>query len=111
MSTDLKLWDKLLPDQRLNNIYFGGGDYHRALYDLIAHTSGLQEPQETFKLALSDKVTIEEMASNPVQLRFLDLIVRLLQPRRIVEIGAFIGLSAMTMARAMPEGGRLTTIE
>ena len=51
------------------------------------------------------------MASNPVQLRFLDLIVRLLQPKRIIEIGAFIGLSAMTMARAMPAGGKLTTIE
>ena len=41
----------------------------------------------------------------------MDLIVRLLQPRRIIEIGAFIGLSAMTMARAMPAGGKLTTIE
>ena len=51
------------------------------------------------------------MASNPVQLRLLDLIVRLLQPKRIIEIGAFIGLSAMTMARAMPAGGKLTTIE
>jgi caffeoyl-CoA O-methyltransferase len=111
MTAALKLWDKLLPDQRLNNIYFGGGDYHRTLYDLIGHASGLQAPQEAFKLILSDKVTVEEMASNPVQLRFLDLIVRLLQPKRIIEIGAFIGLSAMTMARAMPPNGKLTTIE
>jgi caffeoyl-CoA O-methyltransferase len=111
MTADLKLWDKLLPDQRLNNIHFGGGDYHHILYDLIVHTSGLRQPQESFKLVLSDKVSIEEMASNPVQLRLLDLIVRLLQPKRILEIGAFIGLSAMTMARAMPAGGKLTTIE
>jgi caffeoyl-CoA O-methyltransferase len=111
MAATLELLDKLLPDQRLNNIHFGGGDYHHTLYNLIVHTSGLQAPQETFKLVLSDKVTVEEMASNPVQLRFLDLVVRLLQPRRIIEIGAFIGLSAMTMARAMPAGGKLTTIE
>jgi caffeoyl-CoA O-methyltransferase len=111
MTTALKLWDKLLPDQHINNIHFGGGDYHRTLYGLIRHTSGLQAPQETFELILSDKVTVEEMASNPVQLRFLDLIVRLLQPKRIIEIGAFIGLSAMTMARAMPPDGKLTTIE
>ena len=111
MTADLELWDKLLPDQPLNNVYFGGGDYHHILYDLIVHTSGLQSPLESFELVLSDRVSIEEMASNPVQLRFLDLIVRLLQPRRIIEIGAFIGLSAMTMARAMPAGGRLTTIE
>jgi caffeoyl-CoA O-methyltransferase len=111
MAAELKLWDKLLPDQSLNNTYFAGGDYHRALYDLIVRTSGLQRPQESFELVVSDKVTIEEMASNPVQLRLLDLVVRLLQPKRIIEIGAFIGLSAMTMARAMPAGGKLTTIE
>jgi caffeoyl-CoA O-methyltransferase len=111
MTAALELWDKLLPDQRLNNIHFGGGDYGHMLYDLVVRTSGLQAPQETFELVLSDKVTIEEMASNPVQLRLLELIVRLLQPKRIIEIGAFIGLSAMTMARAMPAGGKLTTIE
>jgi predicted O-methyltransferase YrrM len=111
MTADLKLWDKLLPDQPLNNTYFKGGDYHHMLYDLIVRTSGLQQPHERFELVLSDKVTIEEMASNPVQLQLLDLIVRLLQPKRIIEIGAFIGLSAMTMARAMPVGGKLTTIE
>jgi caffeoyl-CoA O-methyltransferase len=111
MTADLKFCDKLLPDQPLNNIYFKGGDYHHTLYDLIVHTSGLQQPHESFRLALSDKVTIEEMASNPVQLRLLDLIVRMLQPKRVIEIGAFIGLSAMTMARAMPADGKLTTIE
>jgi caffeoyl-CoA O-methyltransferase len=111
MTADLKLWDKLLPDQPLNNAYFKGGDYHHTLYDLIVRTSGLQPPLESFNLVLSDRVSIEEMASNPVQLRLLDLIVRLMQPKRIIEIGAFIGLSAMTMARAMPTGGQLTTIE
>lgn len=111
MASEFTLWDKLLPDQPLNNQYFQGQDYYRALYDLIVRTSGLRPPTETFKLALSDKVTIEEMASNPVQLRLLELIVRLIGARRIIEIGAFIGLSAMTMAQAMPAGGKLTTIE
>src|SRR5205814_1390845 len=103
--------DKLLPDQPLNNEYFAGSDYYRDLYDLIARTSGLKPATETFKLVLSDKVTVEEMASNPVQLRLLELIVRLTGARRVIEIGAFIGLSAMSMARAMPPGGKLTTIE
>jgi caffeoyl-CoA O-methyltransferase len=111
MASEFTLWDKLLPDQPLNNHYFHGQDYHRALYDLIMRTGGLRPPTENFKIGLSDKVSIEEMASNPVQLRFLELIVRLLGARRIIEIGAFIGISAMTMARAMPPGGKLTTIE
>lgn len=111
MKSQMTYWGRLLPDQPLNNQYFTGENYHHTLFELIARTSGLQAPVETFKLVLSDKVSIEDMASNSVQLRFLDLIVRLTGARRILEIGAFIGLSAMTMARAMPEGGKLITIE
>jgi caffeoyl-CoA O-methyltransferase len=111
MNKALTLSDKILPDQPLNNEYYGGTDYHRDLYDLIAESSGLTPPAEAFTLALSDQATIEEMASNPVQLRLLELFVRLVGATRVIEIGAFIGLSAMTMARAMPPGGRLTTIE
>jgi caffeoyl-CoA O-methyltransferase len=105
------LTDKLLPDQPLNNEYYGGSDYHRDLFDLIAGSSGLVSPAEAFTLALSDTFTIEEMASNPVQLRLLELFVRLIGATRVIEIGAFIGLSAMTMARAMPAGSKLITIE
>lgn len=111
MNKTLTLADKLLPDQPLNTQYYGGSDYYRDLYDLIADASGLVPPTEAFTLALSDEFTIEEMASNPVQLRLLELFVRLVGATRVIEIGAFIGLSAMTMARAMPAGGKLTTIE
>ncbi|MBR0222752.1 MAG: O-methyltransferase [Bacteroidales bacterium] len=38
-------------------------------------------------------------------------LVRLLQPRRVLEIGTFSGYSAIWMAGALPEGGRLDTIE
>lgn len=107
----LQIWDKLLPDQPNNNLYFKGKDYFHTLYDMIVSTGGLKSSTEEFKLVLSDKVSIEDMASNPVQLRFLELMVRLTGAKRIIEIGAFIGLSAMTMARAMPAGGKLTTIE
>lgn len=37
--------------------------------------------------------------------------VRLLQPRRVLEIGTFSGYSAIWMAGALPEGGQLDTIE
>jgi caffeoyl-CoA O-methyltransferase len=111
MKGPLTLWDKLLPDQPLNNEHYEGADYHRALYDLIVHVSGLQPATEAFELVLSNTTSVEEMASNPVQLRLLELIVRLTGAKRVIEIGAFIGLSAMVMARAMPAGGKLVTIE
>jgi caffeoyl-CoA O-methyltransferase len=111
MNKSLTLTDKLLPDQALNNEYYGGSDYYRDLYDLIAGCSGLVPLEKAFTLEFSDKFSIEEMASNPVQLRLLELFVRLIGATRVIEVGAYIGLSAMTMARAMPAGGKLITIE
>lgn len=43
--------------------------------------------------------------------RTLELLVRLVGARRVVEVGTLAGYSAIRMARAMPEGGRLWTIE
>lgn len=43
--------------------------------------------------------------------RLLELLVRLAGARRIVEIGTLAGYSAIRMARAMPDGGCLWTLE
>jgi predicted O-methyltransferase YrrM len=43
----------------------------------------------------------------PEQGQFMALLVQLLGARRIVEIGTFTGYSAICMAQAMPEDGRL----
>ncbi len=51
------------------------------------------------------------MASGPVQGQFLQFIVQMLQPKRILEIGTFTGYSAICLAKNLPEEGRLTTIE
>lgn len=43
--------------------------------------------------------------------KFLSLLVRLARPMRILEIGAFSGYSALWLARHLPEGGKILTIE
>lgn len=43
--------------------------------------------------------------------RALELLLRLSGARRVVEIGALAGYSAIRLARALPEDGRLFTIE
>jgi len=43
----------------------------------------------------------------PEQGQFMALLVQLTGARRIVEVGTFTGYSAICMAQAMPEGGRL----
>ncbi|MBI3706206.1 MAG: class I SAM-dependent methyltransferase, partial [Proteobacteria bacterium] len=105
--------DKLLPDQPPHAELFGGDAkaLWQALYDTIARSSGIRSPYDEFKLAQTEKFTVEEMASNPVSLRLLQLLIRMIGARRVLEIGAFIGVSAMSMASALPKGGELVTIE
>lgn len=109
----VQFWDKILPDQPLLcNLYRGSkSSLLPSMYRLVSRTCEIRGPDVDFQLTRSPKVSIEEMASNPVMLRFLEMIVLLRRPRRILEIGAFIGISAMSMARRMPADGRLITIE
>jgi predicted O-methyltransferase YrrM len=103
--------DKLLPDQPEHTYYYDGDGLMRALYDVICHASGIASPREEFVLEESDELTVEEMASSPVSLRFFQLLVRVSGARRVLEIGSFIGVSAMCFARALPEDGEVVTIE
>jgi predicted O-methyltransferase YrrM len=48
---------------------------------------------------------------SPAQGKLLQLLVRLLGARRILEFGTLGGYSAILMARALPEDGRLITLE
>jgi len=52
-----------------------------------------------------------QMLSGPLQGRLLQLVSTLLQPRRILEIGTFMGYSALCLAAGLAPGGRLHTIE
>lgn len=48
---------------------------------------------------------------SPAQGKFLNLIVRIAGARRILEIGTLGGYSTVWMAKALPAGGRLITLE
>ncbi|HET6255649.1 MAG TPA: O-methyltransferase [Puia sp.] len=51
------------------------------------------------------------MLSGPLQGKFLEIVSRLMRPRRILEIGTFMGYSALCLAAGLAEEGRLHTIE
>ena len=57
------------------------------------------------------KVHQPRMISGPVQGKFLELISKMISPMFILEVGTFTGFSAISLARGLREGGRLTTIE
>ena len=51
------------------------------------------------------------MVAGPEVGALLNLLVRELRPRRVLELGTFTGYSTIWMASALPEGGRLDTLE
>lgn len=112
-SSTLRFSDKFLPDQpeHMNQFIGSVEQYWTALYDTIVKASDIVDPYRDFDLTTTDLFTLEEMASNPVLLRFLQFLVRLGRCHRILEIGTFIGVSAMSFARALPPTGEVVTIE
>ena len=52
-----------------------------------------------------------EMLTGRLEGGFLRLMVRAFQARRIVEVGMFTGYSALSMAEALPDDGKLITCE
>lgn len=107
--------DKFLPVQpELRNLYQGTEEaFLPALYDLVIRASdlGASHNHQCFELKQTSLVSQQEMGSNPAQLRILEFLVLLKQPRNILEIGTFIGLASMHLARFLPKGGKVTTIE
>jgi predicted O-methyltransferase YrrM len=61
--------------------------------------------------AFASKHPQATMLSGQVQGRFLEMISSMIQPARILEIGTFLGYSAICLARGLAEGGILHTIE
>ena len=57
------------------------------------------------------KLLYPRMASGHLQGRMLKMFVRMIRPRRILEIGTYSGYSALCMAEGLPEDGMLYTFE
>ena len=51
------------------------------------------------------------MLSGHIQGRLLEMLVRMVRPQRMLEIGTFTGYSALSMAAGLGEGAELHTIE
>jgi caffeoyl-CoA O-methyltransferase len=51
------------------------------------------------------------MLSGPLQGELLQVISKLLRPRRVLEVGTFMGYSALCLAEGLTDDGRLHTIE
>ncbi len=62
-------------------------------------------------LAASAAAGLPDINVSPAQGRMLELFARMLGARRILEIGTLAGYSTLWLARALPDGGRVVTLE
>jgi predicted O-methyltransferase YrrM len=62
-------------------------------------------------LAANHEAGLPSIDVSRLQGKFLELLVRISGARRILEIGTLGGYSTIWMARALPEGGRIITLE
>jgi predicted O-methyltransferase YrrM len=77
-----------------------------------AYTTGLlQGADPVLEGAIKDSAGLPNIAVSAAQGQFLHLIARAINARRILEIGTLGGYSAIWLARALPEGGRLISLE
>ncbi len=62
-------------------------------------------------LKASDEAGLPEIQISPSQGRYIYLLAKLIGARRILEIGTLGGYSTIWLARALPNGGRLVSLE
>jgi caffeoyl-CoA O-methyltransferase len=75
------------------------------------HTTPMSALLEEVEYYTLTRTPYPNMLTGRVEGRFLQLVVQLSGPQRIVEIGTFTGYSALAMAEGLAEGGHILTIE
>ena len=76
-----------------------------------AVTSPWGEQIQALEARARTELPYPSMISGPVVGRLLETLVFLIQPKLVLELGTYAGTSALMMAGALPEGGRIVTCE
>ncbi len=78
---------------------------------ILRHTS--PEPDYLYRLWRATNIhTLHgRMASGHLQGRLLKMLVEMIRPQNVLEVGTFSGYSAIALAEGLPDGGRVYTFE
>ena len=78
---------------------------------VIGHSD--PEPEYLYRLWRATNVHMlhGRMASGHLQGRLLKMLVQMIRPKRVIEVGTFSGYSALCMAEGLPDDGHLWTFE
>jgi len=89
----------------MNNTIFSSVDNY------ISNLLITPDPALTNTEAAIDAAGIPSISVSPNQGKFLHILARLCQAKKILEVGTLGGYSTIWMARALPENGKLITLE
>ena len=81
----------------LNYIYNHTHPLHHVQKDILTHNKTLGD--------------IQRMQISEIQGHFLQLIIKISNVKNCLEIGTFTGFSTLTMALALPNGGKIITLD
>ena len=81
------------------------------LYDYMLDVSLQEHP--TLKALRDDtaKMRLAVMQIAPEQAQFMQFLIRLINAKKVLELGTFTGYSALAMALALPDDGQLITCD
>lgn len=77
------------------------------LYEYLKAHSGKESPEQKGLREVTQGMEMALMQISPDQGQFMALLVKLINANTIVEVGTFTGYSALSMAQALPDDGRL----
>lgn len=78
---------------------------------ILANTSPEEELMHKLERETYLRVINPRMISGHLQGKLLEMLVRMMRPKRVLEIGTFTGYSALSIARGLEDGAYLDTIE
>ncbi len=82
--------------------------------ELFAYVRSRTTPEDDFLTELkaaASRAGLPAIAISPEQGSFLQILLRLSGAKEVVEVGTLAGYSALWMARALPDNGRVRTVE
>ena len=82
-----------------------------ALYDYMLDISLDEHPALQALREETAKMPLAVMQVAPEQAQFMQLLIRLMRAKNVLEIGTFTGYSALAMALALPDDGHLITCD
>ena len=103
-----EFYEKILPNQRkFTNLYHDLEPIEKKIYELAEEVSG-----RNVKLSYAhSSISQEEMGSGVILLEYLRYIIFIKKYKKILEIGTFLGASAIEFGNEVRDIGTVTTIE